>query len=403
MLLDGSLAAARDSCAASTGPIVDVGSGGGAPGIPLAAALPEREVTLLEAEPAASASSCERWTAELPNLRVVWGRAEEQPTDAFGVAVAKALAQPPVAAEWCLPLVAPGGAVGPLASARAPTRAGRARSPSGWPPSSAGVAAGPARAAEARPDAGRASRAGPAWPENVRSRSSAALCAGKIYALANQKGGVGKTTTAVNLAACLAEAGERALVVDLDPQANATSGLGERANGTRRSTCSTGSRCRSSPSRRASRNLDLVPSQARARGRGRRAGAALPTASATSRTRWPRPASELRLRLRRLPAFARAADRERARGRRSRARSGAGRVLRARGTGAARRLGRARAREAEPEADHRRRDPDHGRRPHAPCGRRLRRGAPALRRARVQDARCPARCASPRRRATACL
>jgi 16S rRNA G527 N7-methylase RsmG len=98
------------------GPLIDVGSGGGSPGIPLAAALPEREVTLLDAEQR-KCDFLRRWAP--PNAEVVWGRAEEQPRERWGVALAKALAQPVVAAELCLPLVRTGGAailwVGPTA------------------------------------------------------------------------------------------------------------------------------------------------------------------------------------------------------------------------------------------------------------------------------------------------
>ena len=107
MLLDDSLRGVP-LVAATAGVIVDVGSGGGAPGIPLAHAFPEREVVLLEAE-RRKCAFLERVAP--PNARVVWGRAEEQGTDWAGVAVAKALAHPPTAAEWCLPLVAEGGTV----------------------------------------------------------------------------------------------------------------------------------------------------------------------------------------------------------------------------------------------------------------------------------------------------
>jgi 16S rRNA (guanine527-N7)-methyltransferase len=107
MLADDSLRAV-EIAERFAGPIVDVGSGGGAPGIPLALALPGREIVLLEAE-RRKCEFLEQWAP--PNARVVWGRAEEQETDWAGVALAKALAHPPTAAEWCLPLVREGGAV----------------------------------------------------------------------------------------------------------------------------------------------------------------------------------------------------------------------------------------------------------------------------------------------------
>src|SRR6201990_1823269 len=87
------------------------------------------------------------------------------------------------------------------------------------------------------------------------------LAMARIYALANQRGGVGKTTTAINLAACLAEAGERALVIDLDPQANATSGLGMRANGTSSYDLLDGAPLSELTKHTAFPNLDLVPSK----------------------------------------------------------------------------------------------------------------------------------------------
>lgn len=109
VLLDDALRAAR-LVGRFDGPVVDVGSGGGSPGLPLAVEMPTRLFTLLDAE-RRKCRFLETFAAELPNVEVVWGRAEEQPVDTYGVALAKALAKPPVAVELCLPLVVPGGVV----------------------------------------------------------------------------------------------------------------------------------------------------------------------------------------------------------------------------------------------------------------------------------------------------
>jgi 16S rRNA (guanine527-N7)-methyltransferase len=94
----------------NAGPVVDVGSGGGSPGIPLAVSLLQLDFTLLEAE-RRKCAFLETFARELPNVAVVWGRAEEQPLETYGIALAKALAKPPVAVELCAPLVSRGGMV----------------------------------------------------------------------------------------------------------------------------------------------------------------------------------------------------------------------------------------------------------------------------------------------------
>ena len=320
MLLDDALRAV-DVVRALEGAIVDVGSGGGSPGIPLAASLPEREVVLLEAE-RRKCDFLERWAP--PNARVVWGRAEEQETDVYGVALAKALAQPATAARVVPAARPPRRRRDPLArpdrrprSPRPRLRAARRRRPEDrdgltvvpklarrrrLPPphrrraeAPSGLTARVARPRDevvtrAHADAGLRcsgacrSRHGafrPCYLRTVRAcRDNGAVA--RIYALANQKGGVGKTTTAINLAACLAEAGERALVIDLDPQANATSGLGMRANGTSSYDLLDGAPLAELDEAHAVPEPRHRPVEAGARRRGRRARAARATASATS-------------------------------------------------------------------------------------------------------------------------
>src|SRR5947208_16894374 len=65
---------------------------------------------------------------------------------------------------------------------------------------------------------------------NERPRGGRANGMGRVISISSQKGGVGKTTTAINLGACLAVDGRRVLIIDIDPQGNATSAIGINGN-----------------------------------------------------------------------------------------------------------------------------------------------------------------------------
>jgi chromosome partitioning protein len=82
-----------------------------------------------------------------------------------------------------------------------------------------------------------------------------------VVALANQKGGVGKTTTAVNFSACLAEKRKKVLLVDLDPQANATSGLGVEKGASVFSAMLGESGCQELIQKTGIKGLDIIPSE----------------------------------------------------------------------------------------------------------------------------------------------
>ncbi len=318
LLVEDALTAIDVITARAPGSLIDVGSGGGSPGIPIAieTGIPTVLLEARERKAEFLRSAVEQLQLD---CEVVAARSEDHARgpgrEGYDMALARALAPPPVAVELCLPLVRPGGWL-VLWTAAIDARQLEPVA------EQLGGGIGETVPVSDEPAAGRGGQdrlhpaALPAAPRRGRETSARLATIegvnGRVYALANQKGGVGKTTTAINMAACVAEAGTPVLLIDLDPQANATTGLGFRPD---QLDCSTYDLLHGRPLAdvvvsTSIPNLDLAPSHP---GSGRGAGgAAQASRSRHAAARHPgRHRGAVSVRVRRLPALARPADGQR--------------------------------------------------------------------------------------------